>query len=202
MKKGFNKSLDYKGREIELMALLRGGDKSAFQEIFNIYWKEIYQHAYSKLKSKEEAEEIVQDIFTTLWVRREELLITNLSYYLHASVKNKVLNHLRSQMVHQKYWDFYRKFIPAGSCVTEEVIDYGDLKVSIEKATSFLSKKTKVVFQLSRIEGYSTTEIAKKLNISEKAVEYHITQLIKELKVHLKDYLTSWSVLIYFTIFS
>lgn len=187
--------IDFKANEAELLRLLREGSKDAFEEIFKFYWKDIYKHACSKLQCKEEAEEVVQDIFTTLWVKRKQLLITNLTYYLHASVKNKVLNIVRSQIVQDKYWEHYRVYLTGANAITEETVYYNDLKKALEKGTSFLSSKAKTIFQLSRIEGYKTSEIAKRLNISEKTVEYHITRSAKALSAYLKDYRGSVLVL-------
>ncbi|NOS55322.1 MAG: RNA polymerase sigma-70 factor [Cyclobacteriaceae bacterium] len=192
-------NISFKAKEYEMLNLLRQGDKNAFEEIFKAYWKEMYKQAYSKLRNKEAAEEIVQDIFTSLWVKREELLITNLQYYLSASVKNKVLNYVRSQIVHEKYWDYYKKYLVGPNDVTEEIIYYNDLKEAVEKGTSFLSKKGKTIFQLNRIDGYSVPEIAKQLNLSEKTIEYHIARALKELRVHLRDYLVPILILVYTT---
>ena len=178
-----------KEKEGESLNRLRQGSQDAFEEIFKLYWKELYRHAFSKLHDKETAQEIVQDILASLWVKREGLLITSLEYYLHTSVKNKVLNHIRSQIVHQKYWNFYKKYLPITGEVTEETVNYDDLKAALEKGTSFLSGKAKTIFELNRIEGYSVSEIAKRLKLSEKTVEYHITRSIKELRVRLKEYI-------------
>jgi RNA polymerase sigma-70 factor (ECF subfamily) len=187
--------IDFKANEAELLRLLRKGSKEAFEEIFKFYWKDIYKHACSKLRCKEEAEEIVQEIFTTLWDKREQLLITNLTYYLHTSVKNKVLNILRSQIVQDKYWEYYKVYLTGENTITEETVYYNDLKKAVEKGTSFLSSKAKTIFQLSRMEGYTTSEIAKRLNISEKTVEYHITRSARALNTYLKDYRSSILIL-------
>lgn len=184
----FLEASDYKEKESEILRLLRMGSKEAFEDIFKSYWRDLYTHAFSKLRNKEVAEDIVQEIFTTLWVKRQELLIVNLTYYLHTSVKNKVLNHLRGRIVQERYWDYYKMFLPGLDADTEKTIDYNDLSSAVEKSTSFLSQKAKIIFQLSRIEGYSVPEIARKLNVSEKVVEYHITRSIKVLKIRLKDY--------------
>jgi RNA polymerase sigma-70 factor (ECF subfamily) len=180
---------DQKQKELEVLRLLREGSKAAFEEIFRHYWKGMFSHAYSKLQSKEIAEEIVQEIFTTLWAKREETLITNLSYYLHTSVKNRVLNHIRLQIKTRKYWEYYKNSIPQSEPTTEETVLFNDLKESIDQSVYLLSDKAKKIFHLSRIEGYSVSEIASKLNISEKVVEYHVTTSLKKLKVQLRDYL-------------
>ena len=178
-----------KQREAEVLKLLRAGNKAAFEEIFKAYWKIMFTSAYSKLHSKEIAEEIVQDLFATLWIKREQLLITDLKYYLHTSVKNRVLNHIRSQIRDRKYWEYYKKFIPQSDATTEKTVYYDDLKESLDQSVYLLPDKTKQIFQLSRVNGLSVNEIASKLNISEKVVEYHLTSSVKKLKVQLKDFL-------------
>jgi RNA polymerase sigma-70 factor (family 1) len=180
---------NYKDKEPGLIKLLRQGNAEGFEEIFKLYWKDLYRHAYTKLRNKEEAEEIVQEVFTTLWAKRNELLITNLTYYLHTAVKNKVLNNIRSQSVHKRYWDYYKQFFKTETTATEESVYYNDLKIALDNGISHLSEKTKSIFLLSRDKGYSAAEIAKKLNLSKKTVEYHLTRSIKQLKVHLKDFL-------------
>lgn len=187
-----------KEKENEMLLLLRKGSKYAFEEIFKIYWKELYRHAFSKLRDKQEAEEIVQDIMATLWIKREELLITNLEYYLHTSVKNKVLNRIRSGLIHKRYWDFYKIFLPDNRELAQETVYYDDLKEALEKSSDSLSDKAKTIFRLNRLEGYSISDIAQKLKLSEKAVEYHITRSVKVLKVKLKDYLVP-ALIIYFS---
>ncbi len=181
----------YSEKEQELVKLLREGNTEAFEAIFKLYWKDLYKHAYQKVHNKEEAEEIVQDIFTSLWAKRNELLITNLNYYLHTAVRNRVLNQIRSKIVHEKYWAFYKQFIPRSSSSTEESVRYNEVKTALDKGVSYLSGKSKIVFLLSRVKGLSNAQIATKLNLSEKAVEYHLTRSLKKLRTHLKDYLPS-----------
>lgn len=182
----------HESEELRLLNNLRNGDREAFRKIFVDFWRRLYIHAHSKLDSKEDAEEIVQDIFTSLWVKREELLITNLSNYLHSAVKNKVLNCIRTRIVHQKYWDYYKRYVPYTQLTTEEDIYFMDLKAALDNSAQELSDKSRTIFFLSQIEGYSNHEIATRLNVSEKVVEYHITKSKKTLKNHLKDYLTSF----------
>src|SRR5688572_23107446 len=94
----------------DLVKALRSGDKRAFEIIFAKYWFKLFHVAYSRLKSREEAEEIVQDIFTSIWKNHDTFLISNLSFYLFASVRKRTINTLRSKLTHQKYWDYYSHF--------------------------------------------------------------------------------------------
>ncbi len=162
---------------------------AAFEQIYKLYWKRLYAMAAAKLQSSEEAEEIVQELFTTLWEKRNILIITNLSHYLFSSVRHRVINTVRSKVVHKSYWEFYRSFIPSSNSSTEEVVQYNDLSKAFENAVNALPEKSQAIFRLSRFEGKSVQEIAKSLKLSEKAIEYHVTKSLKVLKVQLKDFI-------------
>jgi len=170
-----------------LLESLRSGDEIAFQEIFKKYWQQLYKTALLKVRSHEEAEEIVQGIFTSLWEKHDTLLITNLEFYLKTSVRNRVINAVRSKIIQEKYWSYYRNFAPHENESVEDVLIYNELNDSIQVAVNKLPEKSKTVFKLSRFEGRSIPEIANMLKVSEKAIEYHLTKSIKTLRVHLKD---------------
>jgi RNA polymerase sigma-70 factor (family 1) len=174
--------------EEQLMETFRKGSPEAFEEIFKTYWHCLYSIARSKVQSREEAEEIVQGIFATLWEKRASLLITNLSYYLVTALRNKIIDEVRLKITQKKYWDYYKNFIPQQSNVTDDLVVYDDLSEAFERAVNRLSEKSREVFRLSRLEGRSKKEIGELLHLSEKAIEYHLTKSLKELRVQLKDY--------------
>lgn len=176
--------------EIKLLQGLAQGDVNAFEEIFNTYWKPLFSTAFSKLQDRAEAEEIVQSIFSALWEQREKLEIENLSAYLHGAVKNRILNSIRAKVTEKKYWEYYKRFIPSVQNSTENTVVFDDLQEGLEAAVSHLPEKSRRVFQLSRFEGRTNHEIAKLLKISEKSIEYHLTKSLRELRIHMKDYIT------------
>jgi len=171
-----------------LLENLGKGNMDAFEQIFKRYWRRLYVMAKSKVQSHDDAEEIIQIIFSSLWEKRDSLAITNLSYYLQTAVRNGVINLIRSRVTQQKYWDYYKTFIPNQQAITENTVVFDDLNGAVEEAVSHLPEKSKKVFQLSRFEGRSNAEIAKLLHLSEKAIEYHLTKSLRDLRVHLKDF--------------
>lgn len=175
--------------ETLLLENLRKGNVCAFEQIFKRHWHSLYTLAKIKLQSHDEAEEVIQSIFSGLWEKRETLLITNLSFYLQTAVKNRILNIIRSRLTEEKYWEYYRSFMPRHQNITENVIAFDDLNDAVEVAVNLLPPKSREVFKLSRIEGRSNAEIANLLHLSEKAIEYHLTKSLRELRVHLKDYM-------------
>lgn len=173
--------------EEKLLAAIRNDDEIAFAELFNRYWRKAHAIAYSKVRDRQVTEEIVQDLFVKLWDKRASLTVHNLNSYIYTSIKNKALNYIESCVVKRKYWEYYRKFIPQTEESTDNLIAYNELMEAFEHCMDRLPKKTKRIFQLNRLEGRSIAEIAKLLNLSEKAIEYHLTNSVKQLRIHLKD---------------
>jgi RNA polymerase sigma-70 factor (ECF subfamily) len=99
-------------KQTNLLLLLRKGDDCAFSEIYNIYWDKIYYLAYKKLNNIESAEEIVREVFLTIW---KKLTINNLSNYLAVMIRNSVYRYLarESQSVNREA--MFRRFFGAVS---------------------------------------------------------------------------------------
>ncbi len=183
-------------RDALLLEGLRRGSVDAFEEIFRKYWHSLYLKARAKTMSHDEAEEIVQSIFSTLWEKRTTILITHLPYYLQTAVKNRVIDRIREKSTQQKYWERYGKFIPQQLAVTEEAITFSELNGAVEAAIDHLPERSRKVFKLSRLEGRSNAEIAQLLQVSEKAIEYHITKSMRTLRVHLKDFIALLAIML------
>jgi len=167
---------------------MRNNDEDAFTEIFRRYFKKVHCMTYARVRSEEATQEIVQDLFITLWDKRATLSISHLPSYLYSAVKNRVLNYIESQIVRKKYQDYYKLFVPGQEDITQNDVGTHELMKAIEKAMEHLPEKTKRVFRLNRLEGHSIQEIAGILNLSHKAARYHLTQSLKKLRRHLKDY--------------
>jgi RNA polymerase sigma-70 factor (ECF subfamily) len=172
-----------------LLQELRKGNVKAFEQIFHCYWQDLYRIARGKLQSHEESEEVIQAVFSALWEKRRTLIIHNLPHYLRVCVRNGVLNVIRANIMKEKYWAYYRSFLPKETNATAEAVAYDDLDEAIQEAVSSLPEKSRKVFTLSRLEGKTNAEIANILELSEKAIEYHLTKSVRALKVRLKDFI-------------
>lgn len=182
-----------------LIKLLKADDEAAFKEIYNRYWKQLFNAAYYRLASKEAAKEILQNLFLHIWEKRSSLTIGILESYLHVAVKNRVINYIESVLVQKKYQQHIKETWSNQSIETEATVQYNELYLAFQKAIQQLPPKTRDVFKMSRMEHLSVKEIAQQLNISEKAVEYHITSSLKTLRINLKDFMVSGLL---FTVFS
>ncbi|HEY0770927.1 MAG TPA: RNA polymerase sigma-70 factor, partial [Sphingobacteriaceae bacterium] len=174
----------------DLLELLKKDDVYAFKEIYKRYWKKVYGAAYKRLKSKELSEEIVQELFVTLWSKRQALqLRTSLSGYFHSSVSHYIIDRYRKELVRQKYRDAFKASYVFSGNSTEETYNLKELSHTIEKEVLQLPDKCRSVYELSRKENKSNKEIALHLGISEKTVENHLTKALNRLRVSLNNYL-------------
>lgn len=182
-----------KASDLDLITALRDGSHDALTEIFRRHWKPLYETAYYKLQSHELAQEIVQDLFAELWEKRERLFSGGeylLLAYLNRAVRNKILNHIRRLAYDRKYWAYCKQHLPISETSADHLAEYNDLQEKLDTAVDQLSEKTKEIFVLHKIEGVPVAKISKQLNLSEKAIGYHLTKSVKELKVHLRDFMT------------
>jgi RNA polymerase sigma-70 factor (ECF subfamily) len=177
--------------EKDLLYKLQSGSVTAFTTIYNQHWKKMFYLAGNKLQNLPEAEELVQDIFLDLWRRREELKITSLSSYLSACVKYKVINALAKRN-HQERYSLYTSHQPGllADNTTEERLRLDELQHELMNETEKLPEKCKMVFRLSREQGYTQKQIATRMGISEKTVESHLSKALRTLRIGLSQFIS------------
>jgi RNA polymerase sigma-70 factor (family 1) len=175
--------------DTELLKRLQKGDREAFNVLYYRYFSKLYSVVYKRIKSKEIAEEIIQELFTTLWVKRADLAIEHaFASYIFTAVKYMVFKYFRSEQVKRTYVDSAKAHYADLDNYTEEAILFDELNNRFEAALKGLPAKSGHVFRLSRKEHKSNKEIARELGITEKAVEYHITKALALLRINLKDF--------------
>jgi RNA polymerase sigma-70 factor (family 1) len=171
-----------------LLKLLKQQELGAFEEIYMRYWKKLYSAAYRRVQSREISEELVQDIFTTLWVNRQVLKIEVLSAYLFSAIKYKVINHLEREMSRRLYTQTQINVLESIENSTEETVYLNELNLALEKEIQKLPPKRQQIFKLSRQEHLSIKQVASHLGISEKTAENQLGKALKVLKVNLKHF--------------
>ena len=177
---------------------------SELTEVFSKRQQQFVQFAYSYVRNREEAEDIVMGAFTNVWEHRNELQEdTNISALLLTAIKNRSLNHLQHLEVRmraeQHIGDMRQKEL-ALRISTLEACDpdkwfCDEIQALVQEAISELPPTSREVFILSRMKNLPNKEIALRLDISVKTVEFHITRSLKQLRVQLKDYQFLWSFL-------
>ena len=176
-----------------LLSAFKSGDVFAFEEIYKRYWNTIYVIALKQTFSKQDAEELVQNVFERIWKTRQTIVIKNIGAYLAISIRNNIIDFFRQKSVSKRFYD-NQNFEQEGN-LTEDEVNRIELLNLVDNLLEELPEKTQAVFRLSRFEGKSVKDIAEELEISNKAVEYHITQSMKHFKKFLKHYLALFFIL-------
>ena len=180
-----------------LLDSLKQGDNKAFESIYKKHWRKVYLIAYKKLQLKEVAEELTQSIFVSLWERRGELEIKELDNYLTIAIKYKIINYIDATIVKDRILGNIKNTLRDDIAPdSESALAVKEIRDSIEKALSGLPTKTQTIFRMSRFENFSIREIAANMNMNEKAVEYHITQSLKTMRIYLKDFIVTASTIL------
>ena len=175
--------------EKDLLHQLSQDNVGAFKDIYDHYWHKMYLAALKKTQSNDVAEELVQEIFSKIWERRHNLNIENLETYLFTALKYAVISHIRTiiKSRQNENIDIYADTFTTNN--DENPQSTWDLQTALDSALRFLPDKTRLIFEMSRYDDMPHREIANQLDISEKAVEYHITQALKLLRVQLKEFM-------------
>lgn len=157
-----------------------------FKKAFDLYAPKVYAICRGQIQRKEVAEEIVQDIFRSLWERRDSLVLKEpLEHYLFRAAKLKVIDYYRQKQRNEKHIHCALEDYCFSHNCTEEAVAFNELQQQIAELVDMLPCHCRQVYQLSREEGLSHKEIATVLNISVKTVEYHLKKAITFLKGHL-----------------
>lgn len=173
-------------------------DIQNFNLLFNEYHDRFIRFAQGYVKEREAAEDFVSEAFTLYWENREKLLSdTKPQAYILTIVKNKCLNHLEHLQMRQRTenlmndhaeWRLSLSINTLQACDPEFLFSQ-EIKQIIEKTLQSLPEKTRQIFILSRFESFSYIEIAEKMNLSTKSIEFHISKALNQLRLSLKDFI-------------
>lgn len=169
---------------------LRQGDEQVFETIFRTYYERLCNYANTILNDMDEAEEIVQGAFLTVWEKHDTLEIhTSVKSYLYRAVHNSCLNRVKHYKVRKTYGDSVKNQAELLHDDASQDFIGSELDAIVANAIDSLPDQCKLVFKLSRFENLTYAEIAEQLGISIKTVENHMVKALKVLREKLKDYL-------------
>jgi len=171
-----------------LFTQMRLGKEEAFDFIFRKYYKILVVQAIRFVHDQDSAQSLVQDCFVRFWEKQRELSnVDDLYSYLYFMVRNRCVDHIREQkrsllMPITKVTDFLEAEI-------EEKIDANDLSSQLWLSITKLPVRCRLAFEYSRIEGFTYTQIAQKMGITNKAVEALVSRALRVLRANLADFL-------------
>lgn len=176
--------------EIDFFKALKEGDESAFEMIFKSHYQPLCNYAYSFLRDRDEAEEVVQATFLTVWEKRDGITIaSSLKAYLYRAVRNSCLNAIKHAKIKERHAE-ETAFVSDKSheSVAQSLIST-ELDQKIGDALMALPEQCRLIFKMSRYEELKYAEIAQQLDISIKTVENQIGKALKIMREQLRDYL-------------
>lgn len=174
----------------EIVQAIRQGQESAFEQMFRTYYEPLCRYANTLLKDSDEAEEVTQSLFLSIWEKRSGLEITlSLKAYLYRAVHNHCLNRIKHYGVRETHRAYTLHFQDDSHDSVTEAIYGSELEKRIERAVSKLPQQCQVVFRMSRFEELKYQEIADELGLSIKTIENQIGKALKIMRQELADYL-------------
>lgn len=183
----------------DLFRQVKSGNIFSFDELYRKYSKRLFRFAFSLLKSTEEAENIVQDVFMNLWINREK--ITNdssVKYYIFSIAYHSSITVLRKKIRESEFIGQLSQL--------QDPAQQPDLRLECQELDSRLNaiinslpKRQKEVYLLHRNQGLKYAEIAEKLNISVNTIENHMSGALKSIRKKLGDF--SLPVMLFFYLF-
>lgn len=162
-------------------------DEKAFKKLFELFYPALSMYAKKYIEEQSVREDIVQDVFVTLWEDRKRLTITSsVRNYLMVSVRNRCFNHLHKEGLNRQYQESALK---ESEIENEEMYLLTELYELLDKTLAKLPETFRIVFEMHGMQGKDYNEIAKALNISVRTAKRYKSQVIDVLKKELKDYL-------------
>lgn len=167
--------------DCDLLERMKSGDRDAFSLIYRLYWKSLYDAAYQRLKDSKQSEDIVQDVFVSLWLRRDKVSIKNLPAYLHTSVRFKIFKYVERDLVNQSFYEPMEMILSGGIRADEELMTKEMIRLTKLFADS-LPEKRKKIFTLHLSGNLTTQEIADQLQINRKTVQNQLGRIFESLR--------------------
>ena len=170
-----------------LVLRIQQGDREAFTQFYKLHQTTMYLAAYHLLRDEEEANDILQELFSDVWQRADRIDIKgNIKGYLYTLLRNRILTGLNRKKHFEEYIDSYLAYERQSVCNTDETILVRELEDIFREKINKLPPKMREVYELSWYDQLSNREIAVRMNISEGTVKQHKHQALRILRSKLQ----------------
>jgi RNA polymerase sigma-70 factor (family 1) len=171
--------------ESELLKLVVAGDKNAFTQLYNNYRNKIYSIAFELTESSAVAEEIVQDVFLKIWVKRTTLdEVTHFRAYLFTITRNYVFTALKRIARKEAIEVYAMQDAPLYYHDTENRVLNNEYTRILQAAIDRLPEQQRQVYNLIKKEGYKREEVAAALRLSPETVKTHLAQAMRSIRTY------------------
>jgi len=173
----------------KLMQEIKAGNMFAFDVLYKKYSKRLYKFAYSILKSSEESENIVQDVFLNLWENRHKVeKDSSVKYYVFTIAYNSAISIIRKKTRESQFIEYLKSLQDLNQEPVNIELEYNELTDKLNDIINHLPDRQKEVYLLHRVEGLKYQEIAERLNISVNTIENHMSRALKTIRAKLGNY--------------
>jgi len=167
-----------------LLQQIEGGCKSAFGLLYDKYWEKAYSQAYKRIKDADQAKDIVQEIFTHIWVKREATHIDNIAAYLHVAIRNSVIKIVAKQKLTEPFFSALENI-----AFTDEGADtslvWKELLLAYEALLDTLPPQRQTIFRLRYKDELTTRDIAAQMGVSRKTVQNQLRLATEQIKLSI-----------------
>lgn len=168
--------------DADLVTLLSQGDKAAFEAIYRRYAGDLYKYARKNIALKEDCEELIQDLFETLWTRRDKLSIQSLKHYLFSSIRYMIIRYFRHKGVERRYIDHFKLFEAFYDPLDATEKSPEAIHAMIIRSLEGLPERCQVAIRLRLVENLSNSEIAERMHISKRTVELYMFRAFNHIR--------------------
>ena len=177
-----------------LLEQIQSGEKESFNLLFDKYWETAVNTVYKRIKDLEASKDIVQEIFTRIWINRETP-IGNFPAYLNTSTRNSVIKYYLRKESLVPFFDDLEEL--SEKYQADTILRWKELKRSVEEAIELLPPKRKEILKMRVEDDLSTKTIAEELGVARKTVQNQLGKALDTLKINIIRLLTSVLLLSY-----
>nr|WP_262898165.1 sigma-70 family RNA polymerase sigma factor [Niastella soli] len=167
--------------------MLAQGDRVAFDAIYDRYWQVMYQPAYKRLRNKTQCQEIIQDVFIDLWLRRGQVEINNIKAYLLTAVRFQIYKAVPKEKASPTFFELHEAAHVSFSGAETNLIEKEFMRF-VKSWINVLPEKRRRMFLMHIEDNLSTKEIANRLRVSQKTVQNQVGTAMQGLRVHIAGF--------------
>jgi len=167
-----------------LLLQLKAGSSDAFDALYEKHWENVYSSAFKRMNNTEQARDVTQDVFLQLWLRRNDVVIDNLSAYLFIAVRNTIYKWMEKEKRYLPITDLLIHLEVSRDSADAQLL-YHDFLNTYEALIARLTPSQQEIFRMRYHQDLSTKEIAERLNISRKTVQNQLGTSISQLRGNL-----------------
>ena len=175
--------------EKELLNKVSQGDQQAYAVLFHRYFDRIYTNAFHFTKSQDLAKDICQEVFIRVWNYREKLReVNSFEAWLVTITKNFIRNTLKKKVLPVSNEEYLLAYLQDMSPSEQEVMEVKEWETKLHSAIDQLPPQMQTAFRLSRFQGLSHEQIARKMNISRVTSRNYIARALLFLRKYLQEH--------------